>query len=304
MKLTNRNNLSQAIYDAVANDDYTRGPATISITELLSPPRMRALKKKHYAELTEDVSDRIYSLLGKLMHKLLEQANRVAIAERRYYLDLDGEVISGGLDALYDDSRSLIQDYKLMSWYEVRDGLKEEKVQQLNCYAYLVKYGYYYEKADVNFTTKLVDPIDARYLQVVSFLRDWRKSQAGRDGMPDEQVVVSNVDRWTDEQQLSFLRERLALHKKAELELPECTQAERWASPDRWAAMSKPGAARSLKNHDLKEDAEQHVARVRGSGEHPKAFVEPRPGTSVRCESYCAVKEFCSQYRKLTNNGG
>lgn len=294
MKITNRNNLPQPLVDAVVNDDYTKGYADYSITELLSPPRIGALKRKHWAELEEDVSDNIYRLLGKSIHEILERANRAAIAERRYFLKIEGKTVSGSLDALYDDSRSLIQDYKLMSWYEVRDGLKEEKTQQLNCYAYLVKHGYFYHKRDTQQTMAQVEPIDAKFLQIVSILRDWRKGSAGRNGMPNEQVVVTNITRWEAADTLKFLKERLALHEAARVELPLCSPEERWATPDKWAVMARKNAPKSVKNHESRADADAHAERL-GKG----AFVEPRPGNSNRCENYCAVSSVCSQFKNL-----
>jgi PD-(D/E)XK nuclease superfamily len=294
VRFTNRNNLPQPIVDAVTNDRYTKGPSTFSVTELISPPRIRILKKKHWDSITEDVSDRIFSLLGQLMHQLLERANRTGIAERRYYLDILGETVSGGMDAIYDDSRKLIQDYKFVSYYQVRDGLKFEFEAQLNCYAYILKHGYYYDPEDTKFTTKLVDRVEIAHLQDVFILRDWRKAQAGRDGMPEEQVVHMNVPLWPEEKTLAFLTERITAHTRAERVLPDCTFEERWATSDKWAVMPKPNAPRSLRNYDAREDAEAHAARVKG------AFVEARPGQQKRCESYCLVRDFCSQYKNLT----
>jgi len=57
-KLTNKYNLPQTFYDAVKNDDYTKGDSNISVTELISPPRKIALEEKHAGEIEEDVSDK------------------------------------------------------------------------------------------------------------------------------------------------------------------------------------------------------------------------------------------------------
>jgi len=61
MKLTNNLRLPDPMVRAVGNDSYTKGDADISVTELLTPPQLRALRIKHHDEIVEDVSDRIWS---------------------------------------------------------------------------------------------------------------------------------------------------------------------------------------------------------------------------------------------------
>ena len=73
MKWTNKLNLPEAIVNAVTNDDYNKGFSDISITGLTSPPRIRVLKKKYDAELEEDISDRMFVLLGQIMHGILNE---------------------------------------------------------------------------------------------------------------------------------------------------------------------------------------------------------------------------------------
>ena len=62
MKYTNKHNVPQEIINAVHNDSYSRGKATISATGLLQPPRIRLLAQEHYEELTIDISDEIWNL--------------------------------------------------------------------------------------------------------------------------------------------------------------------------------------------------------------------------------------------------
>ena len=91
----------QSIVNAIVNDDYSSGKSNYSVTTLLSPPRIRLLKMKHNEELTEDVSDRIWTLLGQSVHTILERANEDKedmITEKRYFAQLDGVTISGQTD--------------------------------------------------------------------------------------------------------------------------------------------------------------------------------------------------------------
>lgn len=280
MKLTNRLGLPKAIVDAVANDPYSKGDADISITGLLRPPRIRVLEKKHKEQLEEDVSDRIYSLLGQTMHGILERAALARqdannITEKRFYITIDGVRVGGQMDSIYLE-QGLLQDYKLTSVYKVKEGAPKEFEEQLNCYAYLLR----------------SNGIIVSKLQDVCILRDWSKGKALQEpDLPQEQVVVLDVPMWPAEQAEAFLKERVAVHKAANKKLPECTPEERWAEPDKWAVMQK-GAKRSLKNHLNQADAEEHAARV-------GARVEHRPGSNKRCEAWCSVSEFCTQFKTL-----
>ena len=164
-------------------------------------------------------------------------------------------------------------------------------------YAYLVRHGYVLDKRGnrVPWTSPVI-----QRLELVCILRDWSKSAANRDAdIPQQQVVKLPVKMWSDEEQQAFLIDRIKIHKAANKTLPACTDEERWAQPDKWAVMPKKNAPRSLKNHLSKDDAEKHAADVKG-------FVEFRPGVNNRCEAYCPVSKFCTQFKdlkKLTRKG-
>lgn len=293
MKTTNRFNLPQPVVDAVNNDSYSVGFGDISITGLLGAPRIRVLKKLHDDQLTEDVSERIYSLLGQTMHGVLERANRTGLVEKRFYCQLGGTLISGQADAVLDNGT--LQDYKLVSQYQVQQSnVKPEFEAQLNSYAYLVKHGYYLADEKDETSQKIYLEAEITKLQDVFFLRDWSKSKAKYDSsLPQQQVITMDVSLWGDKKTLAFLQKRIKVHKDAAKKLPECTPEERWATANKYAVMPKKGAARSLKNHDSKEMAEQHSANVPGS------FVEFRPGKNIRCEDWCPVSSVCEQFKKL-----
>lgn len=160
---TNRAELPQPVVDAVKNDPYSKGETNISVTELLLPPRLAALREKHSNEIIEDVSDRIWSLFGQAMHTVLERANRKAIAERRLTLEMEGWRVSGGMDA-YEENGLLI-DYKVTSVWKLMKGDLEEWISQLNLYSVILRhYGHKVEK-----------------LQIIVLLRDWSKLEAKRD---------------------------------------------------------------------------------------------------------------------------
>lgn len=75
--LTNKKNLSEAIVRALGRDWYsgTGEKRDYSVTELLNPPKIIHLMRRHKDELEEDVSEKIFMLMGSAMHAILERAN-------------------------------------------------------------------------------------------------------------------------------------------------------------------------------------------------------------------------------------
>ena len=85
--ITNVHGLPQSIVAAVTNDPYTGG-GDISATKLIDAPQIRTLMAKHKDQITTDVSERIWSLLGQAVHTILERAalrQEGMVAEDRLY---------------------------------------------------------------------------------------------------------------------------------------------------------------------------------------------------------------------------
>ncbi len=78
MKLTNKFDTPDAIVAAIEADPYTKDGADFSVTELISPPQIRRLWKKHHEDISIDVRDEVWKLLGKGVHAALEQAGDVS----------------------------------------------------------------------------------------------------------------------------------------------------------------------------------------------------------------------------------
>lgn len=276
MKYTNKLGLPDTIVKAVTNDTYSRGEAAISITGLVGPPRIRVLKNKFDDELEEDVADRIYSLLGQSVHAILERAALKGVEglfEKRFFMDVLGWKISGQMDAIYENG--LVQDYKLLSYYKVSDGVPYEFEAQLNCYAALLRH----------------NNVKVEKLELVCLFRDWSKTKArNNELMPQQQGLKLPVMLWPAKEALAFLEERVKLHQEAEKELPLCSDEDRWKREDKWAVCPKRGA-RAIKLHPSENAAKEHAASIKG------AVVEPRFGEPVRCLSYCSVSKFCAQFQ-------
>lgn len=276
MKLTNLLKLPDPLVRAVTFSDYTKGDAEFSITDLIKPPRIGALERIHADEIEEDVSDRIWLLMGNAGHEVLRRSAKHGIVEERADVELDGCKISGKLDyALYEDT---LWDFKITSLWAVKDGPRPDWVQQLNAYRWLLdKYG-------VPITT----------LKICAILRDWSLPESKRSNgdYPKQQVKVMELPLWTFEETEAWLRVRIAIHRAARAgQLPECTADEVWEKPEKFAVM-KRGLKRAVKLYDKEQDAFAHASSL------PDLSVQSRPGERPRCENYCAVSEFCVQWKQ------
>lgn len=293
MKVTNKAGLPGAIVEAVKNDDYDPGKADISCTTLIAPPRQRVLRKAHDGELVEDASDRIYALLGQSMHTILERAEPSALVEKRLYMKMGGWTISGQFDRI-SIRQVTLQDYKLSSVWEYMYGLKPDRIAQLNVLA---------ELAHQNGME------DISKLEVVMIFRDWQKSQAKfKKEYPQHQVARLPVPLWDKERRLAYIAERVKVHQDAEKGVVvDCTDDERWLRDEAWAVM-KQGRKSALKVEPTKVDAERWVLKngyaATVSDEeialNDDISIIHRPGVNTRCEAYCNVAQFCSQFKKIT----
>ena len=292
MKYTNKHNIPQEIINAVHNDNYSRGKATISATGLLQPPRIRLLAQEHYDKLTIDVSDEIWKLLGQSVHTILERANENSedtITEQRMFATVKDWTVSGQTDSI-DVKSKILKDYKVTSVWSIVSALQEGKAeweQQLNIYAYL------YTKN----TGKTIDQ-----LNIIAIARDWNKNQYLRSGgdYPPSPITVLNIDLWSDEEQEAFIKQRVSIHQEAEVDylindkLPLCTDEERGRRKDTYR-VEKKGRKTAVRVLDTQEEANEYVE---GHKDSKLLKVVETKGECVRCANYCDVAEFCNQYKE------
>ena len=236
MNITNVHGLPEALVKAVKNDSY-KGGGDISVTKLIDSPQIRLLSKKHHEVMVEDVSDRIWALMGQAVHHVLERsAEEHAVIEERFYMDVDGWKLSGAVDRLIP-SQKVIQDWKFVSTYKA-DG-DESWTKQLNILRMLAK----------------ANNIEVDKLEIIAIFRDWQRAVAKRDqDYPQTIVKIISVPVWSDDEAMAYIRERIALHQKADAgESVECTDQERWAAQTTYALM-KEGGKRASKVALTKEE--------------------------------------------------
>lgn len=281
MQLTNRLNLPTPIVMAIANDDYDGKRADIGGSALSQPPRIRQLTRRHWDDITVDVADRIWPLLGSNTHYILERANiQNAIQEERFDMEVEGWTVSCKPDLFWNRA---LYDWKITSVWAVLNGIKTEWEQQLNVYAEVLRrHGHTVVAA-----------------MIIAIMRDWSKHQIKRSSdYPDTQVRQIPVKLWPEEKANLWIQDRVQLHQETENlpdhELPVCTPEERWERPTTYAVKIK---------------GQKRAKRVLGSHEEAEAWgskhldgkrweIEVREGESVRCGSYCDVNKWCDYYTK------
>ena len=299
MKYTNASNLPKAIERAVENDPYDSSGSDISTTRLIAPPRIRVLQKRNWDLIEEDISDRVFSLLGQSVQHIIERSKtRKEIAEKRlFYKDdkiTNGWTLSGQFDLLNREGHLI--DFKCTSAWSVVSALSEGKPEwenQLNVLDFLCRKN---PKELINYKTE----IKVKRLSIMAILRDWSKLRVMQsDNYPRKQVVMVPVRRWTYDEQENYIKERIRIHQNAEKvsELPMCTASERWRKEDKFAVMKsgRKSAWRLFDTEQLALDFLKSQNMVKGKG----CDIVHRKGEDTRCNHYCNVNQFCSHYMKV-----
>lgn len=287
MKITNKHNVPETLVALASREYYSKGKADYSVTEIISPPRIQRLRRKHHEEMEQDVSEMLWSLLGSALHVVAERGQHEGYTtEERLYAEIDGVTLSGAIDIQKTTPDGiLITDYKFTSAWALRQDKPEWEAQQ-NIYAWLVR------KAK---KTPVIG------VQICALIRDWsRREAAVKADYPQAPIQVIDLPLWDNEQAETYITERLNAHRESKVaadwgdELPPCSAEDRWVRGDAWAVMRK-GLKRASKVFDNEDDAKNFVATLNGN---VGAYVEKRPGEAVRCTgNFCGVNQWCSQYQ-------
>jgi len=298
-RVTNDLGLLEPIYQALAHDAYTSGGADITPTAWIDSPRIAQLMKTHRDEIEESVSDRVFSALGTGFHNIMENAvGDNAITEERIFWDHpSGLRTSGAIDLVIykKDGTVIIVDYKVTGVYGIifnkkNSGIKDEWAKQTNSYRLM------FEEAK---------GIKVSELYILVILRDWKASEVGKPDYPHAPIMQLPVPLWPKEEARAYVDKRIALHQEAAYssligeELPLCTSEEMWERPEKFAVMKSSTHKRASRLLDSMEEAIEWAADPT-NGMDSKHVIEHRQGKRVRCEDWCKVAPFCSQYKEYS----
>lgn len=281
MIITNNHGAPATLVALARKNYYSKGDSDYSVTELLSPPRVRRLQERHDAALTKDVSDMLWALLGSALHVVAERASAEDhVTEERIVAEIDGVKVSGGIDLQEMIPEGvIITDYKFTSAYSVMNEKKEWE-EQLNLYKWLVE---------------SVKRIPVKGLRICALIRDFSRHDR-RENYPDAPIHMVDIPMWDSVTAEAFVRSRLQLHTEAkfadamEEPLPPCSAEERWFSETTYA-VKKEGRKTAVRVFKTIEEAQELAAKEKG-------YVETRAGEPRRCTgNFCGVAEFCEQYQ-------
>lgn len=282
MKLTNNYGIPEIIIRAMG-ESYAPKIGRVAVTALIDSPLIRFLKIKHWDELKEDASSKLWSVLGQAAHEIIERG-RVHTDKVEEYMKafVYGMTVTGRSDIVIGDE---LIDLKVTSVYSFLLGEKENWKRQLNVYKYLAKSSL---KRDIN------------KARIYGILRDWQESKkwTQRD-YPETPFFQTEVDLWSLDFIEKYIEERVALHQIADhfLEIkadppPEiyCTDAERWKRPNTFAVKKKK-QKKAVRVLDTFEEANKWMIDNAKTGS--EFFIEERPGFYVRCEKFCPCEPVC-----------
>jgi hypothetical protein len=289
MNLTNRLGLPDIYCQAVEifESDYDRGKSDYTATQLLRPARISVLLNRHWADVEEDVSDRLWSLAGQTGHLIFERIGQKYperyIVERRCYFDCDGETIGAKLDC-YDIEEATIWDYKETSVFKFLLGDTRDWEAQLNINRLAFSSTVIHLAAGEE---PVLSRLPVNALKILVKLKDWKAREARRKkDYPQAPIHIVELPIWSDKEVTNFVGKRIAAFEAARDNPPVCTPEERWERGKKWAVM-KVGRKRAVK---LFQDEGSAQALVETDG---KFYLEERVPEPARCLYYCPVAQFC-----------
>ncbi|HCL57256.1 MAG TPA: hypothetical protein DHW82_09655 [Spirochaetia bacterium] len=291
MTITNENKLPEVLVRALSKSDYSKN-TRYSVTQILKEARPVILEQRHYSELTQDITERLWSFLGSSIHNFLEKGeDENSIIEER----LKYSSVSGKFD-YYDAKTKTLYDYKITSvWTLVFNNLEDHQ-KQLSIYAYFLREaGFEVEK-----------------IANIFILRDWKKTDYERGvhsiSAPIQVKEHPILEKINGLLIPDFLDERIEYFENAEKisdeNLPYCTPEYRWAEKSMLKIYWNESTAKkpsSLKNYDPsdREMAEKYLAQLNEAGKGKKTYrLELVKGNEYKRCDYCSVSEICSQFKE------
>lgn len=272
---------------------YDNEGADYSATDLIQPPRITILGKRHRGEILKrpiDPKSELDSFWGTGIHHMFEanlRYNPEYICERRLHTEILDRKISGCPDII---RKSLLWMYDIKqtkAWKKIFSDLHEWE-EQLNIYAYM----YWLKK------------IHIKALFVIAWWKNWEEKNV-RDNpkYPREQIEEIPLRLWTPKEQEDYLYSRVLTMINAEPfpddQLPLCTPDDRWDRATQYAVykIGKNGKRFSKASRVMyaKDDIERWIKKMLKPEE--KYEIDMRPGGRERCDNWCEVNTFCSQYR-------
>ena len=290
MKITNKHDLPLVLIDWIENSNKQRqlqvDQGDFTVTQLLSNPKEQYLLSRN-PDIEVDASQFISVLSGEAWHTGIaaNSTNRRfngALVEKRFSIKYHGWKITGQPDVIDGD---YLMDYKESTVGRFAKGVPQEYENQLNFYHYILSSNGKHPK----------------FMGIWVKYKDYMPSRAGTNHYPDAAMEYFPVQIWDYDEQDAFIKSRIEAHvgnlnsQLDKMDMPQCTDEERWYSNEVHAVMKK-GGKRSLHNAATHEDAQAWIDGANTRVKKDQLTIERRPGVYRKCENYCFAKSVCDQY--------
>lgn len=281
MTITNESNLPQALVDACSCEMHNK-EGCVSATTLKNGVREILLTKRHWEDMSFDVSDRVFLLFGTAVHALLERESADTFVEEKFEQQVGKYKVTGRLDC-YDMKNGIIVDYKTATVWKYKFADYADWRFQGLVYAWLLKQ----------------QGLEVKECQFVMMFKDFSKTKCKLEpDYPKRPVEVYKFK--VTEKDLEEIEQKITAKVKAleenenvsDDELPLCTDEERWAKPTTYAVMKK-GRKSAIRVFNNREDAEMYSEQVAGD-----FYIVERKGADGKCNGYCGCCEFCNYYKE------
>lgn len=272
-------------YDTEEAGDY-------SATDLINPPRITALKKRHADDLYVPTSSKIQAFFGTAVHnayELLLKDNPIYELEQRLRYVISDRVITGKFDILKDKEH--IYDIKTVKvWKTIFDPTLKDWHEQQNIYALLL----------------LLNNYEIKSINIIAHYNDWIESMALRNqSYPTESVIEYSLSLWDEKDSFNFVSYLVEKHKSCETipdnDLPECSPEDRWerfsdGTNVQYALFRDSQSKRATKIFSGIQEAVAYGKTNKGFSKD--SFVEVRYPERKRCEKYCSVAKHCNHHQE------
>jgi hypothetical protein len=270
-----------------------------SVTDLITPPRIVHLKKRH-PNTNKQLDAQVASILGTAIHEYFEKYLDLwcdkydydgYTLEEQVQIERMGRKISGRYDIREGDELYDLKSIKV--WKLIFDPRLDEYHEQQNLYRLLIK---------------MDKGITLTGLNIVAIYKDWQEGNALRDrAYPQQQIIEYGLKVWPFAQTEKFLDEKLTelirCEDLADDELPVCSREDRWERHQGGEAIhygilknrKAKRATRVVRGGSL-DDAMVVARSLKGMTKD--SVIEVRYALPKRCQKYCDVNEYCSFWKQ------
>jgi hypothetical protein len=311
MKIINDLDMPDHAFKAICKRSRTEPPKLdyIGVTTLMGAPLPRYLLARYWYQLEQKASETMNALQGQMGHMLFDKVETETETEIHLKVEFEGQTIHGIAD-YYDPKLKTLGDAKFKQVNAVTASTirgSQDLETQLNIYCWMArKMGYTVE-----------------HLQGDIYINGWTVYRSyGDSAYPKAPYVKLSIPIWEEAFTEQYVRERLKVHDtvaikmlrgtdvltagtnnlfvldKLALEIPVCTDEERFMQPTKYAVM-RDGQKKAVKLFDRNDDAHTWLAAQLYAKPSDKLSVTERKGGYMRCQFYCGVRTVCPHNKVL-----